>query len=62
MIRKVISGTPKKRIELAVYLQGLFKKKKIVYGLHFSDSALMTCIVSNYEKDRFHFIDGKSGG
>ena len=35
----------------------------IAYGLHKSDTALMTCLVFNLEQsEHLHFIDGGDGG
>jgi hypothetical protein len=34
----------------------------IAYGLHESDSALMTCLVFDYAGRHVHFIDGSNGG
>lgn len=62
MIRKVISGTKQMRIELTEYLEQKRKNGEIIYGIHVSDSALMTCVVDKYEKNHFHFVDGSDGG
>jgi hypothetical protein len=36
---------------------------ELQYGLHRSDSALMTCLVFNLEKgEHLHFVDGSDGG
>jgi hypothetical protein len=34
----------------------------IAYGLHESDSALMTCLVFDFKGEHVHFIDGADGG
>ena len=35
---------------------------RLVYGVHRSDSALMTCFVRAYRGNHVHFIDGSNGG
>jgi len=37
--------------------------KSLVYGLHRADSALMTCLVFDFDKaEHIHFVDGNNGG
>ncbi|MCF8261022.1 MAG: DUF3095 domain-containing protein [Melioribacteraceae bacterium] len=62
MVRKVLSGTEEMRNKLENYLHLRFSRGELVYGIHASSSALLTCVVSKYEKDHFHFIDGNDGG
>ena len=39
------------------------RQGELKYGLHRSDSALMTCLVFNLEKgEHLHFVDGSDGG
>ena len=58
----IISGTMEQRQQLTSYLEHLREERKIVFGIHASDSALMTCLVFNYENDHVHFLDGSDGG
>jgi hypothetical protein len=38
-------------------------RDELVYGLHHADSALMTCLVFNLDKnEHIHFVDGNDGG
>jgi len=62
VLRMIISGTLEQRKQLTAYLEDLRDKRKIVFGIHASDSALMTCLVFNYENDHVHFLDGTDGG
>lgn len=62
MLREVLSGTAEQREQLTNYLEDLFKKRKCVYGIHTSDSALITCLINNRNGDHFHFVDGADGG
>ncbi len=49
------------RIEAA--LEARAGRGKIIYGLHRSDSALMTCLVFSLEDSQhIHFVDGSDGG
>ena len=39
------------------------QNKRLVYGLHRADSALMTCLVFDLDKsEHIHFVDGSNGG
>ena len=39
------------------------RRGELNYGLHRSDSALMTCLVFNLHKgEHIHFVDGSDGG
>ena len=39
------------------------RQGELKYGLHRSDSALMTCLVFNLDKgEHLHFVDGSDGG
>ncbi len=61
-LRMVLDVTAEElaRIE-ALLLEGQ-QKGSLVYGIHLSDAALMTCIVRKYEGEHVHFIDGAGGG
>ena len=62
VLRMIISGTLEQRNQLTAYLDHLYKEKKIVFGVHASPNALMTCLVFNYDTDHIHFLDGSNGG
>lgn len=62
MLRMVLAGTPNQRRELESYLQQRLDAGALVWGLHVSDSAIMTCLVFERLGDQVHFIDGSSGG
>lgn len=61
-LRMVISGTQEQRKALNNYLDKLYKQGKIIFGIHPSSGAIATCIVSDYDKNHVHFIDGSNGG
>ena len=62
VLRMIISGTLEQRKQLTTYLEHLRDERKIVFGIHASANALMTCLVFNYENDHVHFLDGSDGG
>ncbi|MBD3885288.1 DUF3095 domain-containing protein [Phormidium tenue FACHB-886] len=62
MLRMVISGNAIQREMLIQYLEDKYKKGKLVYGLHVSNRALMTCFVFDRNGPQVHFIDGADGG
>lgn len=62
LLRMVISGTKVQRQQLRSILEDYRDKGKIVFGIHEAPSALITCIVTNYDKDHVHFLDGADGG
>lgn len=63
MLRLVLDGTEQEKDRIESYLEEKFGERKLVYGLHASKKALMTCVVFSYEmKKHAHFIDGTDGG
>jgi hypothetical protein len=50
------------RKQLTAYLEHLREQRKIVFGIHASAKALMTCLAFNHENDHIHFLDGSNGG
>lgn len=62
MIRQVLSGTAQQREALTVYLEALYQQRKVVYGIHVSPGALMTCLIQDRLGEHFHFVDGTEGG
>lgn len=63
MFRMVLDGTERQKNEIEKYLEEKFKEGKLVYGIHTSKKALMTCLIFSRElKKHSHFIDGADGG
>jgi hypothetical protein len=60
--RQILSGRPAQREALDAYLAERYAKRELVYGLHVTDRAHMTCLVFNYSGRHLHFIDGADGG
>lgn len=62
MLQMVIDGNRAQRKRLTRYLEKNYRQGKLVYGLHVSDRALMTCIVFERNGQQVHFVDGADGG
>lgn len=63
MLRMVVDCTKLQAAKIEKRLAKWRKQKKIVYGTHYSDTALMTCFVVTTKDDgHVHFIDGNYGG
>ncbi len=62
MLRLIISGNTQQRQQLVSYLEQQYQQQKLVYGLHVSDRALMTCLVFERNGRQVHFLDGGDGG
>jgi hypothetical protein len=60
--RQILSGRSAQREALDAWLAGRYAKRELVYGLHVTDRAHMTCLVFNYSGRHLHFIDGADGG
>lgn len=62
MLRMVITTTKKQSLELENYLEKEYQNKTLVYGIHKSDSALMTCLIFERHGKHIHFVDSSNGG
>ncbi len=61
-LRMVLSGSAPQREKLDAYLQAQYARGHLVYGIHASQSALITCVVFNYDTEHVHFLDVSNGG
>lgn len=62
-LRMVIDCTLAQASTIESFLQILKEEKKIVFGVHKSQKALMTCMVKSASANKhIHFIDGADGG
>ena len=61
-LRQVLSGTAEQRLQLTDYLDACHKKGDCVFGIHTSNSALVTCLINNRADEHYHFVDGADGG
>lgn len=55
-----LSGTELQALD--AYLNQEQADDEIVFGLHRSDAALMTCFIQDFSGNHFHFVDGSQGG
>jgi hypothetical protein len=60
--RQILSGRPAQREALESWLAERYGRRELVYGVHVTDRAHMTCLVFNYSGKHLHFIDGADGG
>lgn len=60
--RQILAGTETQRLALDGWLQQQFRRRQLLYGLHVTDRAHMTCLVFDYSGRHLHFIDGADGG
>lgn len=61
-LRMVISGTARQRERLTRWLEHRHRAGHLVYGIHTSDRAIMTCLVFERMGRQVHFVDGADGG
>ncbi|MEM5584371.1 DUF3095 domain-containing protein [Roseibium sp. AS2] len=62
-LQLVLDLTPEELSSLKNHLEAAFRAGAVVYGMHVSDSALMTCFVEDIGKGHhIHFVDGADGG
>jgi len=60
--RQILAGNEAQRLALEEWLEQQFKRGQLLYGLHVTDRAHMTCLVFDYSGRHLHFIDGADGG
>ncbi len=61
-LRLVLSGTSEQRQTLSNYLDSKYKNGELVYGIHNAPTALITCMIFNYNGQHIHLVDGDNGG
>jgi hypothetical protein len=62
IFRQILAGTPAQREVLAAWLESRYARGELIYGLHVTDRAHITCLVFNYAGRHLHFVDGADGG
>lgn len=62
MLRLVLAGNEMQRFTLQGFLESLYEKGEVVYGIHTSKSALVTCMILDHQKGHIHLVDGNDGG
>jgi hypothetical protein len=61
-LRMVLDVSDAEVDELVAHLERERAAERLVFGLHRSDSALMTCFARTYQGNHVHFVDGSNGG
>jgi hypothetical protein len=62
-LRILIDCKPAQATAIEAMLEAHAQNGVLRYGVHRSDSALMTCLVFNLDKgEHIHFVDGSDGG
>lgn len=59
---RVIPGTITQHQKLIDYLDQQCHNNHLVYGLHLTEKALITCHITHYSNQHIHFLDGDDGG
>lgn len=63
VLRLVLDCSIEAKESLREFLQSEADSENLFFGMHSSDSSLMTCFVNSMEPgDHIHFIDGNDGG
>ncbi len=62
MLRMVLDVSEAELREIERFLETERAADAIVYGLHASGAALITCFIRDYAGDHVHFVDGSDGG
>ena len=62
ILRMVMDGSEAQASALQLFLESQHQAGKLVYGLHKSREALITCIVQSVNGNHMHFVDGSDGG
>jgi hypothetical protein len=62
MIKMVVSSEYSQTEQLEEYLKNEFQNGNLVYGIHKTDAALMTCLVFQRHGKHIHFVDSANGG
>ena len=61
-LRLVLVGTATQRARLETYLDTAYNQGTLLYGLHTSNRAVLTCLVYARMGRQVHFVDGADGG
>jgi hypothetical protein len=62
MLRMVLDVSDAELQGIVSYLDTERATGAVVYGIHVSDSALMTCFIQDFAGNHIHFVDGSDGG
>ncbi|MCA9532678.1 MAG: DUF3095 domain-containing protein [Myxococcales bacterium] len=61
-LRMVLDASPEALATLRERLAAEHAAGRLCFGIHTSDTALMTCVIDGYDGNHVHFVDGADGG
>ncbi|MCB9660938.1 MAG: DUF3095 domain-containing protein [Sandaracinaceae bacterium] len=61
-LRMVLDASPEALARLRERLTAEHAAGRLCFGIHTSETALMTCVIDGYDGDHVHFVDGANGG
>lgn len=61
-LRMVLDASPEALAALRERLSAEHRAGRLCFGIHTSDTALMTCVIDGYDGNHVHFVDGADGG
>jgi hypothetical protein len=61
-LRTVLDVSDEQEVLLRDWLESERRGGSLVYGMHRSSEALITCLVESYDGKHMHFVDGSDGG
>jgi hypothetical protein len=61
-LRQVLSGTEEQRRRLTAFLDERFQRRELAFGVHVAPTALITCLIFNYNGAHVHLVDSDNGG
>lgn len=63
MLRTVLDVAPEQAAQIERWLEGQYRDRRLIYGIHRDATALMTCLVFSLEQgEHVHFVDAAGGG
>ena len=63
ILRLVLDVSQGQADAIEAYLESEYRARRLIYGMHIADTALMTCLVFDLRKsEHVHFIDAGDGG
>ena len=62
LYRQILAGSSGQREALTDWLETRYRRGELAYGIHVTDRAHITCLVSDYAGRHLHFVDGADGG
>lgn len=61
-MKMVVDGAHEQCRKLTQWLEDQERQGRLIYGLHQSSQAIVTCLVFSHTSEHTHFVDGSDGG